>query len=81
MYIFLLMLLDLAQTIGSGLLNYGGFVSGLCIVDVTSCLYFTLFTPLVYHTFLSEFFRLVLLRRPFASGLNLNFITSPSKDV
>ncbi|KAL0278163.1 UNVERIFIED_CONTAM: hypothetical protein PYX00_000064 [Menopon gallinae] len=56
MYIFLLMVLDLAQTIGSGLLNYGGFVSGLCIVDVTSCLYFTLFTPLVYHTFLSEFF-------------------------
>lgn len=30
---------------------------GLCIVDVTTFLYFTLFTPLVYVTFLSSFFR------------------------
>jgi len=30
---------------------------GLCIVDVTTFLYFTLFTPLVYITFLSSFFR------------------------
>ncbi|KAL4131382.1 hypothetical protein QTP88_008704 [Uroleucon formosanum] len=29
---------------------------GLCIVDVTTFLYFTLFTPLVYITFLSSFF-------------------------
>lgn len=30
---------------------------GLCVVDVTTLLYFTLFTPLVYITFLSTFFR------------------------
>ncbi|XP_066996286.2 transmembrane protein adipocyte-associated 1 homolog isoform X2 [Anabrus simplex] len=54
-YILFLVLLDLAQSIGSGLLNYG-VLAGLCVVDVTTCIYFTLLTPLVYHTFLSEFF-------------------------
>lgn len=48
------MLLDLAQSIGAGLLNYG-IDEGLCVVDVTTGLYFTLLTPLVYHSFLSEF--------------------------
>lgn len=54
-YIFFLVVLYLTQSIGSGLLNYG-IGEGLCIVDVTTCVYFTLLTPLVYHTFLSEFF-------------------------
>ncbi|XP_049787644.1 transmembrane protein adipocyte-associated 1 homolog isoform X1 [Schistocerca cancellata] len=55
LYIFFLVVLNLTQSIGSGLLNYG-IVDGLCVVDVTTCIYFTLLTPLVYHTFLSEFF-------------------------
>lgn len=55
MYILVLMLLNLVQSVGSGLLLYS-VAEGLCVVDVTTCLYFTLFTPLVYHTFLSEFF-------------------------
>ncbi|XP_024086208.1 transmembrane protein adipocyte-associated 1 homolog [Cimex lectularius] len=54
-YIMMLVLLNLTQSIGSGLLLYS-VNEGLCVVDVTTCLYFTLFTPLVYHTFLSEFF-------------------------
>ncbi|XP_069687462.1 transmembrane protein adipocyte-associated 1 homolog isoform X2 [Periplaneta americana] len=55
LYILFLVLLYLSQSIGSGLLNYS-IGEGLCIVDVTTCIYFTLLTPLVYHTFLSEFF-------------------------
>lgn len=50
--------MDLTQSIGSGLLYYG-FMEGLCIVDITTGLYFTLLTPLVYITFLSEFLGLV----------------------
>lgn len=48
------MLLDLMQSIGAGLLNYG-IDDGLCVVDATTGLYFTVLTPLVYHSFLSEF--------------------------
>ncbi|XP_063239178.1 transmembrane protein adipocyte-associated 1 homolog [Bacillus rossius redtenbacheri] len=54
-YILFLILLDATQSAGSGLL-YFGLGAGLCVVDVTTCVYFTLLTPLVYHTFLSEFF-------------------------
>ncbi|KAL1130038.1 hypothetical protein AAG570_012981 [Ranatra chinensis] len=54
-YIILLAVLNMVQSVGSGLLLYS-VKEGLCVVDVTTCLYFTLFTPLVYHTFLSEFF-------------------------
>jgi len=54
-YSFLLSLLNLIQAIGSGLF-YGQRIEGLCIVDVTTYLYFTLFTPLVYWTFLAGFF-------------------------
>ncbi|VVC96589.1 unnamed protein product [Leptidea sinapis] len=32
------------------------YLCGLCVVDITTWLYFSLYTPLVYHTFLSEFF-------------------------
>uniref|UniRef100_A0A1B6BYL6 Transmembrane protein adipocyte-associated 1 homolog n=1 Tax=Clastoptera arizonana TaxID=38151 RepID=A0A1B6BYL6_9HEMI len=54
-YIFFLALLNITQSVGSGLMMYGT-KEGLCVVDVTTCIYFTIFTPLVYHTFLSEFF-------------------------
>ncbi|XP_073953810.1 transmembrane protein adipocyte-associated 1-like isoform X2 [Choristoneura fumiferana] len=56
LYILLLALLDMTQAVGAGLLLWGPFPSGLCVVDVTTWLYFSLYTPLVYHTFLSEFF-------------------------
>uniref|UniRef100_A0A1B6MMG5 Transmembrane protein adipocyte-associated 1 homolog n=1 Tax=Graphocephala atropunctata TaxID=36148 RepID=A0A1B6MMG5_9HEMI len=55
LYVLFLALLNISQSVGSGLLFYG-VREGLCVVDVTTCVYFTLFTPLVYHTFLSEFF-------------------------
>ncbi|XP_043285197.1 transmembrane protein adipocyte-associated 1 homolog isoform X2 [Venturia canescens] len=48
--------LNLVQSIGAGLLNYTQNPAGLCVVDLTAAIYLTLFTPLVYHTFLSEFF-------------------------
>ncbi|KMQ97577.1 integral membrane protein gpr175 [Lasius niger] len=48
--------LDLVQSIGAGFLNYTQNPVGLCIVDFTAAVYLSLFTPLVYHTFLSEFF-------------------------
>lgn len=55
MYSLVLSLLNLIQAIGSALF-YVSHIEGLCIVDVTTYLYFTLFTPLVYWTFLAEFF-------------------------
>lgn len=51
-----LAMLDLVQSIGAGFLNYTQNPIGLCVVDFTAAVYLTLFTPLVYHTFLSEFF-------------------------
>ncbi|CAH1784240.1 unnamed protein product [Owenia fusiformis] len=54
-YVFLLSLLNMTQAIGSGLL-YGDVMSGLCVVDVTTYLYFTCFAPFVYLCFLREFF-------------------------
>lgn len=54
-YAFLLSVLNLIQAIGSALF-YGQRIEGLCVVDVTTYVYFTLFTPLVYWTFLAQFF-------------------------
>ncbi|XP_034951888.1 uncharacterized protein [Chelonus insularis] len=54
-YIAALVTLNLVQSIGAGLINYTQSLAGLCVVDVTSAIYLTFFTPLVYHTFLSEF--------------------------
>ncbi|XP_054721187.1 transmembrane protein adipocyte-associated 1-like [Uloborus diversus] len=54
-YILFLDLLNIAQAVGSGLLYYRDD-TGLCVVDVTAYIYFTLFTPLVYRTFLADFF-------------------------
>jgi len=55
MYAFTLSILNLIQAIGS-FLFYLKRIEGLCIVDVTTYIYFTLFTPFVYWTFLSDFF-------------------------
>ncbi|XP_044582065.1 transmembrane protein adipocyte-associated 1 homolog isoform X1 [Cotesia glomerata] len=55
-YVGILTTLNLVQSIGAGLLNYSQDLVGLCVIDVTAAMYLTLFTPLVYHTFLSEFF-------------------------
>lgn len=57
-YVLLLMLLNLSQAVGSGLLLFNN-LQGICVVDVTTCIYYTLFTPLVYVAFLSDFFRWV----------------------
>ncbi|VVC33793.1 Transmembrane protein adipocyte-associated 1 [Cinara cedri] len=54
-YVSLLALLNGIGSIGCTFLLLK-ITEGLCIVDVTTYLYFTLFTPLVYITFLSTFF-------------------------
>uniref|UniRef100_T1IHL4 Transmembrane protein adipocyte-associated 1 homolog n=1 Tax=Strigamia maritima TaxID=126957 RepID=T1IHL4_STRMM len=54
-YTLFLSILNLVQALGSGMLYFSLKTSGF-VVDVTTFLYFTLFTPLVYKTFLSEFF-------------------------
>ncbi|GBP13895.1 Transmembrane protein adipocyte-associated 1 homolog [Eumeta japonica] len=55
-YVVVLALNDATQAAGAAMLAWGGVPCGLCIIDVTTWLYFSLYTPLVYHTFLSEFF-------------------------
>ncbi|XP_011310194.1 transmembrane protein adipocyte-associated 1 homolog isoform X2 [Fopius arisanus] len=55
-YVGTLAALNMIQSIGAGLLNYTQNSAGLCVVDLTAALYLTFFTPLVYHTFLSEVF-------------------------
>lgn len=55
-YALFLAILNLCQTIGSSLL-YTGTLNGLCVVDATTYIYFTCFHPLVYGTFLREFFK------------------------
>lgn len=55
-YSFFLALLNLTQSIGSALL-YKGFLNGMCVIDLTTYLYFAGFHPLVYGTFLRGFFR------------------------
>jgi hypothetical protein len=54
-YALFLSLLNWTQAVGNGLLYYK-VTAGLCVVDVTTYLYFSLLTPLVYWTFLSGFF-------------------------
>ncbi|RWS11382.1 transmembrane protein adipocyte-associated 1-like isoform X2 [Dinothrombium tinctorium] len=53
-YTITLSLLNILQATGSGL-YYKNTIEGLCIVDITTYLYFTFFTPLVYWTFLAGF--------------------------
>lgn len=54
-YALFLTSLNIIQAIGSGLIYYGK-IDGICLVDVATYLYFTLYTPLVYSTFLAGFF-------------------------
>lgn len=54
-YAAFLAFLNLGQAIGSGML-YGAIQEGMCLVDLTSYIYFTCFVPLVYLVFLRKFF-------------------------
>lgn len=56
-YVGMLSVLNGIQCVGSGLLLYRVTECGLCIVDVTTLLYYTFLTPFVYYTFLADFFR------------------------
>lgn len=54
-YAGILSVLNLVQGIGSALLC-ADIIEGLCCVDVTTFLYFSVFAPLIYVTFLKGFF-------------------------
>ncbi|KAJ0068978.1 hypothetical protein NL108_015745, partial [Boleophthalmus pectinirostris] len=54
-YALILSLLNLVQGVGSALLC-AGVIQGLCCVDLTTFLYFSAFSPLIYITFLKGFF-------------------------
>ncbi|KAM9523693.1 transmembrane protein adipocyte-associated 1 homolog isoform 1-T1 [Salvelinus alpinus] len=54
-YAAVLSLLNLVQGLGSALLC-AGIIEGLCCVDVTTFIYFSVFAPLIYVTFLKGFF-------------------------
>ncbi|GAB0088518.1 hypothetical protein DMENIID0001_029650 [Sergentomyia squamirostris] len=54
-YVATLCLLDSLQALGAGLLNWD-VPEGLCLLNITSGTYFTFYIPLVYVTFLREFF-------------------------
>ncbi|KAG5836256.1 hypothetical protein ANANG_G00252660 [Anguilla anguilla] len=54
-YAAILSVLNLVQGVGSTLLC-AGIIEGLCCVDVTTFLYFSVFAPLIYITFLKGFF-------------------------
>ncbi|XP_029906916.1 transmembrane protein adipocyte-associated 1 homolog [Myripristis murdjan] len=54
-YAAILSLLNLVQGLGSALLC-ADIIEGLCCVDVTTFLYFSIFAPLIYVTFLKGFF-------------------------
>uniref|UniRef100_A0A8C7ZGC8 Integral membrane protein GPR175 n=1 Tax=Oryzias sinensis TaxID=183150 RepID=A0A8C7ZGC8_9TELE len=54
-YAAILSLLNFVQGLGSALLC-AGVIEGLCCVDVTTFLYFSAFAPLIYVTFLKNFF-------------------------
>ncbi|RDD43811.1 Transmembrane protein adipocyte-associated 1-like protein [Trichoplax sp. H2] len=62
-YVMSLSMLNLVQSIGCCLL-LNNLYQGLCVVDVTSFLYFSGYAPLVYITFLKDCFSL---RRPTAT--------------
>lgn len=59
LYCLILGIICLLQSIGSFLvyLNIGDNVDGLCILNLTTFLYYTLYGPLVYFVFLRKFFR------------------------
>lgn len=64
-YALFLAMLNCAQTVGSSLL-YTGVLHGMCVVDTTTYIYFTCFHPLVYGTFLRDFFKTSTQNLPFS---------------
>ncbi|XP_056380841.1 transmembrane protein adipocyte-associated 1 isoform X2 [Hyla sarda] len=54
-YAIILAVLNLVQGVGSALLCVD-IINGLCLVDITTFLYFSLFAPLMYVAFLKGFF-------------------------
>ncbi|KAI5109177.1 transmembrane protein adipocyte-associated 1-like [Silurus meridionalis] len=54
-YAAILSVLNMVQGLGSALLC-ADIIEGLCCVDVTTFLYFSVFAPLIYVTFLKGFF-------------------------
>ncbi|XP_038068589.1 transmembrane protein adipocyte-associated 1-like [Patiria miniata] len=56
LYVAFLALLNLVQAIASGLV-FADKTPAVCVVDVTSFVYFSVFAPLIYLTFLHKFFR------------------------
>lgn len=58
-YCGILAILSAAQSIGSAItyVHFGHNGEGLCILDSTTYIYFTLFCPLVYLVFLKKFFK------------------------
>ncbi|XP_076310642.1 transmembrane protein adipocyte-associated 1 homolog isoform X6 [Tachypleus tridentatus] len=54
-YVLFLALLNITQAVGSGSIYYGE-IDGICLVDVTTYIYFISFTPLVCWTFLAGIF-------------------------
>lgn len=54
-YAIILAALNLVQGVGSALLC-ANVINGLCLVDITTFLYFSLFAPLMYVAFLKSFF-------------------------
>lgn len=55
-YVVSLAILNFCQGVGSALV-YEDIQPAICLVDITSFLYFTCFAPLIYITFLHNFFR------------------------
>ncbi|KXJ20181.1 transmembrane protein adipocyte-associated 1 isoform X1 [Exaiptasia diaphana] len=54
-YCGVLSVVNILQSIGSGLVAFAKKSVGVCLVDFTSICYFALFAPLVYCVFLSDF--------------------------
>lgn len=74
-YVAFLAVLNLVQAVGSWLL-YQEVDHALCVVDTTTYMYFTLFDPLVYATFLCRFFR-----SPHSSGSLLFSYSHQDEDI
>ena len=56
-YCSVFLLVHLMQAIGSGLLYFQVNPNGLCILNFATFIYMTVYTPLVYSTFLGPFFK------------------------
>ena len=56
-YCGFLLLVHLMQAIGSGMLHFQVNPNGLCILNLATFIYMTVYTPLIYSTFLGPFFK------------------------